>query len=350
MTKQKQNGILIWAQAIIWLCVLCMPYLIILSFAGKEVAGQVAKGSFFALMPLMVVYFVNFLWVIPKFLFGKKKKWFYIINLALVFSYLVYGLIDDAEQLSSGQIPAGFSVSSVVFIYLAVSLFAFLVVILLAVGLRYMMRYNEMQIKLREEEKRKKEAELTWLSYQLNPHFLFNTMNNISSLTQIDPDMAQDSIGRLSDMLRYALYEAKKQVVPLSGEISFMRDYIDLMKLRCNSLTQISTEFKNPSEEVFVAPLLFISLIENAFKHGVNARQDSFISIYLAMEGPDLVFECANSVFEKAGEDHIGSGIGLENLRHRLELLYQGKFLYSSKEENGTYSVKLILKNIKQNG
>ena len=190
------------------------------------------------------------------------------------------------------------------------------------------------------------EAELTWLKHQLNPHFLFNTLNNISSLTQIDPDKAQESIGQLSDTLRYALYDTDTDKVPLSGEVTFMDNYIRLMQLRCNDNTEVSTSWELPEKDVKIAPLLFISPIENAFKHVVNSRMPSFVRIRLQQEGNDLVFLCENSLFEKTGEDHIGSGIGEENLKRRLELIYPGAYSYNQEGKDGVYSVRIALKNL----
>ena len=105
-----------------------------------------------------------------------------------------------------------------------------------------------------------------------------------------------------------------------------MDNYIDLMSLRCNELTTVRKRLEVPSRPVEVAPLLFISLVENAFKHGVNARHESFVDVSMHLEGDDLVFVCDNSRFEKQGTDRIGSGIGLENMKRRLELLYPGRY------------------------
>ena len=122
-----------------------------------------------------------------------------------------------------------------------------------------------------------------------------------------------------------------------------MSNYIDLMALRCNELTTVKKDLEVPQERVEVAPLLFISLVENAFKHGVNARYPSFVDVSMHMEGERLVFRCSNSVFEKQGSDHIGSGIGLENMKRRLELLYPGKYTYEQKADNDTYTVEVKL-------
>jgi LytS/YehU family sensor histidine kinase len=223
------------------------------------------------------------------------------------------------------------------------SLFLESLVILLAVGLRQVMRMNDIEREMQEERRKTAEAELTWLKSQLNPHFLFNTLNNISSLTQIDPDKAQESIGQLSDLLRYALYDSEAVTVPVASEVEFMNNYIDLMALRCNDLTTVEKDLEVPQGHVQVAPLLFISLVENAFKHGVNARYPSFVKVFLRAEGGSLVFRCENSLFEKQGSDHIGSGIGLENMKRRLELLYPGEYTYSQHAGDGTYSVEVTL-------
>jgi LytS/YehU family sensor histidine kinase len=226
------------------------------------------------------------------------------------------------------------------------SLFIQLLLILLAVGIRHIMRTNELEIQFEEERRKTAEAELTWLKHQLNPHFLFNTLNNISSLTQIDPDKAQESIGQLSDLLRYALYDSESEKVPLSSEMEFMDNYIDLMALRCNERTTVEKDLQVPSRPVEVAPLLFISLVENAFKHGVNARHPSFVKVSMHMDGDDLVFACDNSLFEKQGTDHIGSGIGLENMKRRLELLYPGRYTYEQTATDDTYHVQVTLKSL----
>ena len=125
-----------------------------------------------------------------------------------------------------------------------------------------------------------------------------------------------------------------------------MDNYIQLMQLRCNDRTEVQTDWELPQGEVKIAPLLFISLIENAFKHGINARMDSFVHVRLRPVAKDLVFECENSVFEKSGEDHIGSGIGIENLKRRLELIYPDAYTYEQDERDVVYSVRLTLKDL----
>ena len=210
--------------------------------------------------------------------------------------------------------------------------------------MRYIIRWNEMELKRQAESQKSAEAELVWLKNQLNPHFLFNTLNNISSLIQVDADTAQESIGQLSDLLRYALYESSQKEVPLASEVAFMRDYIDLMRLRCNKMAKIEVELPDPAPNVMVIPLLFISPIENAFKHGVNNRRPSFVHIRLAWDEGRIVFQIENSRHPKAETDRVGSGIGIENLRRRLELAYPGRHTYKQSQTDTTYQVTITIK------
>ena len=219
------------------------------------------------------------------------------------------------------------------------------IVAAIAIGIRHFIRTRQIRQQLQDEQAKHTEAELAWLKNQINPHFLFNTLNNISSLTQIDPDAAQDAIAQLSDLLRYAMYETNKKTVPISGEVEFMRNYISLMKLRCNEKTEVKTTF-DIAQDVEIAPLLFISLIENAFKHGVSSSRSSMIDIHLEQEDGSIVFACDNTNYPKDDADRSGSGIGIENTRRRLDLMYADHYSWQQWLEDDIYHVRVTL-NIK---
>ena len=219
------------------------------------------------------------------------------------------------------------------------------IVAAIAIGIRHFIRTRQIRQQLKDEQAKHTEAELAWLKNQINPHFLFNTLNNISSLTQIDPDAAQDAIAQLSDLLRYAMYETNKKTVPISGEVEFMRNYISLMKLRCNEKTEVKTTF-DIAQDVEIAPLLFISLIENAFKHGVSSSRSSMIDIHLEQEDGSIVFACDNTNYPKDDADRSGSGIGIENTRRRLDLMYADHYSWQQWLEDDIYHVRVTL-NIK---
>ena len=348
MNRQHNRLILNIAQILIWGCAMLLPAGVTWLISGDSTRSAMTFwSSFHMLMPICLVYLINYFLLVPKLLFRKQIVWFVVLNLVLLTllnlpSFVPRGEIPEPlrEHIQRRDILA-FRIPTLI----SAGFFQ-LVFIFLAIGARSIIRSNDIQFQLQEEKRKTAEAELTWLKHQLNPHFLFNTLNNISSLTQIDPDRAQESIGQLSDTLRYALYDTDVDKVPLSGEVAFMDNYIHLMQLRCNELTEVTTDWQLPAADVKIAPLLFISPIENAFKHGVNARMKSFVHIGLHPEGKDLVFTCENSLFEKTGEDHIGSGIGVENLKRRLELIYPDAYSYEHDEKDGAYSVRIVLKNL----
>ena len=356
MGKDRHINILNVTQVLVWAIVILMPAALSWYIAGNSAnTYKVFLQTLRTMAPVLFLYLVNYIWLVPKYLFVEgRKKWFYLINAGLIVLLNIRLLfpepLSEEEQAQVFE-SLPFTVNDLWALYAGVTFVAIVVqcvFILLAVGVRQIKRNYDLKVKIEEEKRKSAEAELTWLKSQLNPHFLFNTLNNISSLTQIDPDKAQESIGQLSDLLRYALYDSDKDLVPLAGEIDFMNNYIGLMSLRCNEMTTVEKDFSIQAGDAKVAPLLFISLVENAFKHGVNARYPSFIRVRMDSDGNDLLFSCENSIFEKTGTDHIGSGIGLENLQRRLELLYPGAFDYSAGSDGQTYSVKVRLKNILQ--
>jgi hypothetical protein len=187
----------------------------------------------------------------------------------------------------------------------------------------------------------KAEAELALLRSQVNPHFFFNTLNNLYSLVVQKSDKAPDVILKLSDMMRYTIYEGDKERVSLEDEISYLRQYIDLHKIRYNKKVDIL--FDAP-EEVgeFVAPLLFIVLLENAFKHGVESmREGAYIHMKLVTENGKVRFQIRNN-FDESGVEDKG-GIGLENLKQRLRLLYPGRHSLDIVQEKNVFTVTLEL-------
>ena len=347
MNRQHNRLVLDLAQVLIWACAMVLPATMTWLISGDSNRfGFTFWPTFYTMLPICVVYLVNYFVLVPKLLFRKQVVWFIVLNLLLLALLNIPSFIPRGEipEPIRNQIPRRDILAFRIPTLISAAFFQ-LVFIFLAIGVRSIIRSNDIQFQLQEEKRKTAEAELTWLKHQLNPHFLFNTLNNISSLTQIDPDKAQESIAQLSDTLRYALYDTDTDKVPLKGEVEFMENYIRLMQLRCNDLTEVTSSWELPDQEVKIAPLLFISPIENAFKHGVNARVASFVHISLRPEGRDLVFRCENPVFEKSGEDHIGSGIGVENLKRRLELIYPGAYSYEQNNEDGIYSVRIALKN-----
>lgn len=339
MRKQNFKSVSIGIQIVLWVLMLLFTPTIHL-FQTYDFTAFVRSLPFAAMVmiPAILIFYINYLLLVPKFLFEKHSVFFWIGNILLLAiivgfrSYRVHRMMPPMPPLPPEIHIKRFGIYAVSVLYM---LGLQTILTLLAIGAHYMERYNAL-----------KEANLSWLKNQLNPHFLFNTLNNISSLTQIDPDRAQDSIAELSDLLRYTLYETEEQKVPLEGEIGFLNNYIDLMSLRYADTAVIEKDFHAPSGNVMIAPLLYMTLVENAFKHGASSRKDSFIRVHLYQEGKNLVFKCENSAFDKSGVDRAGSGIGIENLKRRLELIYPGAYEYTTAVVDGTYCATIKLKGI----
>lgn len=287
--------------------------------------------SAYWLLPAVIVYLANFYLLVPQLWF-RNRKWLYVILCQVLIIVCNLHILENDISTLPQLYATGYS--SFVIISLLVNWMAAGI----ALSIRYWMRQQE-------QKQKEVEAELAWLKNQINPHFLFNTLNNISSLTQIDADEAQEAIMQLSDLLRYAMYETNKQRVPMQGEVDFLRNYIDLMKLRFNEMTSVQSDFviDNPRQEV--PPLLFISLIENAFKHGANNHAPASITIHLTLENSLLTFVCDNTNNPKTDQDRSGSGIGLENTRRRLDLLFPGRYQWEqSVTPENIYHVKITMK------
>ena len=208
----------------------------------------------------------------------------------------------------------------------------------LAIKLYFKQRRDQKQ--LAELEKQNLEQQLEYLKYQINPHFFMNTLNNIHALVDIDPEKAKQTILELSKMMRFVLYEGNKKVVPVDREIAFLENYITLMKLRYTDKVRITVKTPDslPSKEV--PPLMFITFVENAFKHGVSYRQESFIDISISLDSR-LVFVCRNSKIPKEEDKH--GGVGLANVKQRLELIYGDLYNLDIRDEADTYTVTLSI-------
>lgn len=208
-------------------------------------------------------------------------------------------------------------------------------------GTKYYYRSRSDQRKLEELEKQNLEQQLEYLRYQINPHFFMNTLNNIHALVDIDPSKAQETILELSKMMRFVLYEGDKSGVPLTKEFSFIRTYAKLMELRYTDKVKITVDVPNEAPDKTIPPLMLISFIENAFKHGISYQHDSFVDMKASIDGDYLLFTCINSKAENPNQEK--GGVGLTNVRKRLDLLYDKRYKLDIKDEPDIYTVVLKL-------
>ena len=329
--QKKDIWLLVMQVLLLWLIVLSPGLINYFTTHDPALSWGALVVSAYWLMPMVIVYLVNFYVLVPLFYFRRRLWWFICLNILLVlacnYRFLTTDILTMPDYYQTGY-------SSFMMISLLINVMA----IAFALSIRYMMRHQE-------RKQKEVEAELAWLKNQINPHFLFNTLNNISSLAQINGEETQEAIIQLSDLLRYAMYETNKPKVRLDGEVEFMRNYIDLMKLRCNEMTEVDAQFIMHNAQLEVAPLLFISLIENAFKHGMNSNAPATIDIRLEQQDDTLIFNCDNTNNPKPTKDRSGSGIGLENTRRRLDLLYPGRYTWEQTiTPENIYHVKITIR------
>ena len=216
---------------------------------------------------------------------------------------------------------------------------------LLLMGMNLGVKLYFMSQRDRERQKiidqRNLEQQMEYLKYQVNPHFFMNTLNNIHALVDIDPERAKITIIELSKMMRHILYEGSKKLIPLTREMEFLNLYVQLMRLRYTRKVHINVDVPPQLPELKLPPLMLIIFVENAFKHGISYREESFIDIKLRVENKRLLFSCCNSKPTQVQRTNEKGGMGLQNVRQRLELLYDDDYTLDISDGEKTYEVKL---------
>lgn len=208
-------------------------------------------------------------------------------------------------------------------------------------GVKLYFRSQEDADILSQIEKHALERQLQYLKYQVNPHFFMNTLNNIHALVDIDPERAKTSIVELSKLMRYVLYEGNNKLTPLSREVQFLNNYVRLMSMRYSDNVRISLDVPEILPDSLLPPLLLVIFVENAFKHGISYRNKSFVEISLKPQADRLLFSCRNSRPEIKHDENMKGGVGLSNVRRRLDLLFPGNYTLDIKEQEDTYTVCL---------
>ena len=296
----------------------------------------------------MIVFYVNYLWLVPKSYFGHDRQTYWGVNLVMVLCLgisvhfwmaYVHRLFDPDPDVYNWT-----WVEDVIFIIRDSFNLAVTAAVATAIALASRIHHNE-EARLSAEAARA-DAELKNLRSQINPHFLLNTLNNIYALTAIDTARAQNAIQQLSKMLRHMLYDNQEETVTLKDEIQFLENYVNLMKIRLPQEVDVQflTDVSNP--ELRIAPLLFISLVENAFKHGISPTEPSFVHIQIAQGVRDgVICMIENSNYPKTQTDRSGHGIGLGQVQRRLDLAYPHRYTWEKGELDGgrTYFSRITL-------
>ena len=292
-------------------------------------------------LPLLMIptYFIAF-FAVPRFLIKNRIHWFLLfVLIAAIFVF--WGrvkwleLINYLENGSHFNIPPTKVIKNVIRDY---SIIALAICIYIIGDWRKKQQLNEQLIKA------KVEAEIKLLKGQLQPHFLFNSLNNIYSLALVKSDLTADSILKLTELLDYLVYRANLEKVALSKEIQLLRNYVDLEKLRYGEKLKIEMEFEEKIDSIKVAPLLLLPFAENCFKHGGIGTNGTFnITIHLQIKNSQLFLQIKNSKKAKKRIDNISGGVGLKNIQQRLLLLYPDKHELKIEDGKDFYTVQLII-------
>lgn len=302
-------------------------------------------------LTLCIVFYANYLVWIEKYWMTHKIKEFCTANivtflLAFIFSRFWFLAMDILFPLHTQRPPFEHTTMTEVFFYFR-EFINYCYATALAGSLRMSQQWHKAELGRQEAELKRTEAELQNLKNQINPHFLLNTLNNIYALIAFDQDKAQQAVQDLSKLLRHVLYENDQHYTSLNHEIEFLKNYISLMRIRLSDQVEVKLDINIPKENnLKIAPLIFISLIENAFKHGVSPTEPSFIHITLESDNQGTIhFKIANSNFPKKQNDVSGSGIGLEQVQKRLELMYPNKYEWTRNisPDNKIYTSSLTL-------
>lgn len=339
-----------------WIIILGLPLYIVQQWnIGRDFlwfyyASNIVNG---------ILFYLNYLFLVPVYFFNKRRRYYIMAIVFLVIFYFVSATTGEIvnNHLEKGrpgmrpemhfdrpirrQGPAMFLPRPPFRqVHLYNYTFTSLFLLFFSTGLRVLERQDKIEKSHRELEKEKLNSELAFLKNQISPHFFFNTLNNIYSLIEINAADSQKAVLKLSKLMRYLLYDTEKGNTTLGNEIEFMKNYIDLMRLRMSDKIRLTVNFPIEYENVEIPPLLFIPYIENAFKHGVSYKSNSFIEISLRTSGRSINFSCANPIV-KTSEDITASGIGLENARKRLNLLFPDKHNIEITKTDGIFKVSM---------
>lgn len=289
-------------------------------------------------------------YIIPQFLFsGKILLFIYIMFAVFVFTFWLISFSVILILLYSGYYLPNLIVPQLDDILILIA--GNYLIVIMAVVIHFIKESYRRLIEKDSIEKQKqltelklKEANLKLLQGQIHPHFLFNMLNNLFGLVKEDVDSSREVIVKLSDLLDYMLYKCDKPKVSLEDEIKFIKDYIELERVRHDDDFNVTIDYTNETGDINLAPLVLFPFVENAFKHGFNNPNENFIQIDIGLVTNILKFEIKNSLSERSDDKYLnqeGKGIGLKNIKERLELIYKDKYQLNFFNEENTFKVKL---------
>ena len=310
-------------------------------FKDNDPAGVWLVNVFNGMFSFFAFYFL----LVPRFLAKKKFLPFIgwgmgvIITAGIIPALFLVILSRKAPTF----ITAGIQWELAKWSFLVFSILALANSIMATIIKGFFTWYNELHEKT-VLEKKNLQMELSLLKAHLNPHFLFNTLNNIDILIETDPKAASLYLQKLSDILRFVVYETALEKIPLTKELAYIKKYVELQQIRTSNKQYVNLRISGDPGQLMIGPMLFIPFIENAFKHASNKKMNGAITLEISIEDKQILFNCIN-MYDKSKlsvEEHSGLGIAL--LRQRLELLYKNRYTLKINQQENTYHVTAVIK------
>ena len=332
MNKLKQ----IVLHAIIWIAIV----LYFMYNNGRTEYSTIVNFVYFGVINISLFY-INYLFILPTFLNRKKYLWcaLSIFFVVMIFSFIKCGLAyyfyDIVIKRGGSKVVIDF------WYYYSSAVFVSCFFILLSTVLKFIQDWFLNEKVKSNLENENLIAELAFLKSQINPHFLFNSLNNIYSLAYQKSEKTPEAILKLSEIMRYMLYESNEDKVELSNEIRYLENYIELQKLRFKDNIYIKFEINGDPLGLMITPLVLISFVENAFKHGIATDSENPISISLNLSDGKLLFHVSN--IKSSMNKDITGGIGLQNVQRRLSLIYKDRYRLQIDDTNDIYNCELYL-------
>jgi two-component system LytT family sensor kinase len=293
----------------------------------------------------MVSFFTFYFLLVPRFLAKKKFLPFFgwgmvvIIVAAIIPTLLILFLSQGAPDFITANIQRELAQNS----FLVFSVFALLNGIMATIIKGFFAWYNEIHEKT-ELEKKNLQMELSLLKTHLNPHFLFNTLNNIDILIETDPKAASSYLQKLSDILRFVVYETSQEKIPLTKELAYIKKYVELQQIRTSNKQYVNLIISGEPGQLMIGPMLFIPFIENAFKHASNKKMNGAVTLEISIHDKQINFNCTNMYDKSRSSVEEHSGLGIALIRQRLDLLYKNHYALEINQTENTFSVTAVIK------
>ncbi len=332
MTKNKLFHALL--HVAVWSILLFVP--ISLHLESPDVIGiRWTVRNVTVMTMCLIAFYVNYLVAIDKLYYTRRYLLFIIANAILFWAlqhFRDWGCVTLENLLAENIRPPHKMSDAAHRLFVFNDIIYFALVVLAALGVRHSALISEVELRNKKLENETLTSELSLLKYQIQPHFFFNSLNNIYALISLSPSSAQKAVHSLSKMMRYILYDSSQPMVMLSKEADFLMNYCTLMKLRLPQMAHIELRMVESSvaETVSIPSLILIPLLENAFKHGVGPQNEANIQAELSLESGRVRFCVSNDTYDTVSEDKSHSGIGLQNLSKRLDILFPDNYTLSA--------------------